>query len=746
MDALGWYLFKSAAWLTTFGVIYLLFLKNERFFLLNRIFLLSGLVASLLFPLYDWHYQVEIPMVNFSASAETTTATLPLEKAPISGTNLLFLFYGFVGILFAIKLVFQTLRVWHIIRRSVFIHHRSVKVIRSEAYPVSFSFFTYVIVNPSIHEAEAIEIIRHETEHVRQRHWIDLALFEFNFLLQWFNPMLWLYGKFIRQNHEYLADRKALQNTQNPALYRAALLNQMFGGSVIALSNSFNYSLNTKRFNMMKNSHSSPFRQIKVLLILPMMAMLFYAFATPEYVYLPVAAPENSQNNITIQVMQQEIPFPDESDSVKVNKNGSTGSTNGIAQNNSARRQGAVTIAADARWVEPDLKYESDTFKQASITVRGQGKQPLYIVDGLVKKHQTIKDINPATIQSIHVLKGEKAVEKYGEQAIDGAIEITLKSGMPNNFNYNSQGISVIGYKSKTESKSDTSSHLHTFLRMNGDASVIVEDSKDENPSIRQTVQIRDVGERPLLVLDGVIPEDQNINSVQPNDIESITVLKDKSATLVFGEKGKAGVILITRKKSGKDQSRPYPSLTLAKPQIDGNAEKINVSNSSLKDLTVENKPLIVRDGKIAEDQNIKEFGIKEVIEKINILKGKEATDRYGEMGRNGVIELTTKKERLDLELPKVDDTVNENDSNVLSERKLNIVADAAQKQAIVTFEGSSGKKRVDVSLYDKFGLLIQKERYKGPTFTYSLKGLATGTYFMVVEEGTNKYTGFLKY
>ena len=748
MDALGWYLLKSAAWLTTFGLIYLLFLKNERYFLLNRIYLLFGLLAAVLFPLYDWHYQVEIPMVYFSASAETATASLPVKNAPITGTNILFLVYWLIGIFFAIRLVFQTLKVWRVIRHSVFIHHRSVKVISSEVYPVSFSFFTYVIVNPSIHEAEAMEIIRHETEHVRQRHWIDLALFECNFLLQWFNPMMWLYGKFIRQNHEYLADRKALQNTQNPALYRAALLNQMFGGSVIALSNSFNYSLNTKRFNMMKNSYSSPLRKMKVLLILPMMAMLFYAFATPEYVYLPVNLPDNNQNSFINKVLDQDTLSRVKSDSVKENKTGSTGPANGNLQNKSVRMQGPVIISADARLFESDGKNESDTLKQANITVRGKGKQPLYIVDGMVKKHQTTKDIHPATIQSIHVWKGEQAVEKFGEQARDGAIEITLKSGLPNINNDKLNEISVIGYKSKNDTKSDTTSHLHTFLKINGEASFVMEDSQDEVPSIREKVQIRGINGKPLLVIDGVVSVDQNIKSVQPDDIESITILKDKSAALVYGEKGKAGVILITRKKTGKEgsSSNPNLSLTLAKPQLDGQAEKKNVTETVLKDQTVENKPLIVRDGKIAEDQNITEFGIKEVIEKISILKGKEATDRYGDMGKNGVIELTTKKEKGGLDWPKTDHKLKENNPNDLAERKLNIVADAVQKQALVTIEGSSDKKRVEVSLYDKFGQLIQKERYKGPTFTYSLKGLATGTYFMVIEDGINRYTGFLKY
>ena len=87
------------------------------------------------------------------------------------------------------------------------------------------------------------------------------------------------------QNHEYLADKHVLQNNLNPGVYRAALLNQTFGGSIIPLTNSFNFSFNKKRFNMMNHTIQSPFRKLKLLLILPVFVAIFYAFATPEYQY-----------------------------------------------------------------------------------------------------------------------------------------------------------------------------------------------------------------------------------------------------------------------------------------------------------------------------------------------------------------------------------------------------------------------------------------------------------------------------
>lgn len=62
----------------------------------------------------------------------------------------------------------------------------------------------------------------------------------------------------------------------------------------------------------------------------------------------------------------------------------------------------------------------------------------------------------------------------------------------------------------------------------------------------------------PLVLIDGV-PRD-NISSVDPNEVESISVLKDASSTAVFGVRGANGVILITTKQGTTDK----PSLSIS--------------------------------------------------------------------------------------------------------------------------------------------------------------------------------------
>lgn len=57
----------------------------------------------------------------------------------------------------------------------------------------------------------------------------------------------------------------------------------------------------------------------------------------------------------------------------------------------------------------------------------------------------------------------------------------------------------------------------------------------------------------PLIIIDGIPVVNTSISSINPNDIESFTVLKDASATAIYGSRASNGVILITTKKGSLD-------------------------------------------------------------------------------------------------------------------------------------------------------------------------------------------------
>lgn len=90
---------------------------------------------------------------------------------------------------------------------------------------------------------------------------------------------------------------------------------------------------------------------------------------------------------------------------------------------------------------------------------------------------------------------------------------------------------------------------------LQGRAAGVVALSTGNQPGEGVTIRIR--GRRsltatndPLFVVDG-IPYDGNINDINPRDIKSMEVLKDASATAIYGSRGANGVILITTNRGG---------------------------------------------------------------------------------------------------------------------------------------------------------------------------------------------------
>jgi putative outer membrane protein, probably involved in nutrient binding len=91
----------------------------------------------------------------------------------------------------------------------------------------------------------------------------------------------------------------------------------------------------------------------------------------------------------------------------------------------------------------------------------------------------------------------------------------------------------------------------------------------------------------PLVMIDGV--ERPNYNGLDPNEIESVSILKDASATAIYGVRGANGVILITTRKGQK--GKPHLSYSgnfavqspTALPHYLNSAEYCEMYNEALK-------------------------------------------------------------------------------------------------------------------------------------------------------------------
>lgn len=75
----------------------------------------------------------------------------------------------------------------------------------------------------------------------------------------------------------------------------------------------------------------------------------------------------------------------------------------------------------------------------------------------------------------------------------------------------------------------------------------------DSRPGASTSIQIRNLG-TPLFVIDGIPKDEGQFNNIDPNDIASISILKDASAAAVYGVRAANGVILVTTKRGQRNQ------------------------------------------------------------------------------------------------------------------------------------------------------------------------------------------------
>jgi beta-lactamase regulating signal transducer with metallopeptidase domain len=359
------YLIKSNLWLSCFVLVYYLFLRNERFFLLNRIYLSTAALAVLLLPLLDLSYTdfqfstnresailVEAPIINGVVAMN--------ESVPMNWQGLALTLLIIGSLVIFTKLIFQIAHIVSLIQHSNVEKQSSLFVVRSPRIKVPFSFFSYVFVNPSNSPTEMREILKHEAEHIRQQHWVDLLLSELLVLVMWYNPLVWLFGHFIRQNHEYLADETVLRNTSNPGEYKAVLINQILGGEVIRLGHMFSYSLNKKRFAMMTLQTSHTIKKFKFLWVIPGIIIIGLACSELDEKYAETDAPASAEMTIP-------------------------------------KREDGMIYVIDGKIHEVHEKIINEV-------------------------------LQPEAIQSINVFKGQQALEKYGNLGKNGVIEIVTKS------------------------------------------------------------------------------------------------------------------------------------------------------------------------------------------------------------------------------------------------------------------------------------------------------------------------------
>jgi hypothetical protein len=284
------YLLKSSACLAVFMVFYKLLLEKSSVHQFKRFYLLSALVVSLVMPSLTFVEYIE-PVVaeeltSFVISDFEMVETLPEIIEADYTLITLWSLYGLGVFIFLLKFCLNLNNIISRIRRNPKLKSGGFINVLISNLKVPHTFFSYIFFNKDKFEHNEIpkEVLIHEQTHAKQKHSIDVLLLEVLQIIFWFNPLIYLLKREVKLNHEFLADRAVLQNGIEPSTYQTILLAFSSNAQHQELANAINYSSIKKRFTVMNTHTSKKSIWLRSLLLLPVLAILFYGFAEKEYV------------------------------------------------------------------------------------------------------------------------------------------------------------------------------------------------------------------------------------------------------------------------------------------------------------------------------------------------------------------------------------------------------------------------------------------------------------------------------
>lgn len=591
MEAYLIYLGKAALATAAFYLAYLVMFQNRKQFLFNRIYLPFSLAISFLIPLISFTTikYLNVPAVDQTSFAyldHTGTAVNNSEKLSVWPHYLFGLYLlGVAG--FLLQLVSGHIHAIRMVKNSrvKIISGKQVHVTKKDVHP--FSFFNKIVLPEHTLNSPGLDIIvSHENIHVREKHTLDILFTEVLFLLQWFNPFVWLIKDAVKNNLEYKTDHEIVKD-HDAKTYQLAMVALAVKKGVAPFLTALNGSQLKNRIIMMQRQTENKFTLLKQLAVLPLLAILVMGLSNrtikTEIITDPVKLPESSF------VLQKD-----------------TATQKIIVENGAKPELEKVPVLPGSN----PLSLSSDTTSD-----------PLYVVDGKIT--QTISQIPPQDIERIEVLKDNSATALYGSMGKNGVIVITTKS---ETYQYQDDSARVV--RTKPQAKFLLPEEMPEFpggeeaLKQYITSHINYPESAREN-GIHGKVYVTFT-----ITKEGKVTGAKLARGVDP--------ALDKEAVRVISS--------LPDWKPGKQNGQPVDVVSYTVPVIFDLKEfpRKVINISSVLDMNTVSDPLIIVDGR--ETKNMNDIN-PDHIESIDVLKGKSGTDLYGEKGKNGVILVTTKKE-----------------------------------------------------------------------------------------------------
>ncbi|UFH32809.1 M56 family metallopeptidase [Chryseobacterium sp. C-71] len=259
---------------------YLLFLKDKTFHHYNRFYLLLLVVVSLILPLLKIEYftiefsnQVFLVINKFQSFTDS--------KNTNDGINYWeYINFGIIGIaiLLLSKLVFGILKIIRFKTQFKKENFEGINFYQTNLSEAPFSYFknlfwkNTIILNSDLGK----QILKHEMVHIEQKHSYDKIFIEIVTAVFWFNPFFYLIKKEINLIHEYLADNKAVKQSDTKA-FAQMLLASHFSGNQLPATSPFLSSNLKKRLKMIQKPKTK-FGYVRRISALPVLFTVAFAY------------------------------------------------------------------------------------------------------------------------------------------------------------------------------------------------------------------------------------------------------------------------------------------------------------------------------------------------------------------------------------------------------------------------------------------------------------------------------------
>lgn len=305
METLTVYWLKINAVVPILFLAYWLLLKNEKFFKLNRLFLMGSLVLAFVLPmvpiinnpgvskvqrevtalnpLYNLYDNIGFANnVNVGREIEENNrqAAAPAQQGLLSDVGALevmFTLYVGVGIVLLFRFVTQLINLVLLIRKTNRKHVDGINYCEHNEELSPFSFFNYLIINKSQYNAERYnQIVLHERVHIRQAHTLDLLVTEIVHIVLWINPVMIFFKQYVKINLEYLADNDVLEAGVDKKSYQYSILQACVQTETYPLTNLFTSSKIKLRIKMMNSRRTPLARLYKYVLVLPLVVAVYF--------------------------------------------------------------------------------------------------------------------------------------------------------------------------------------------------------------------------------------------------------------------------------------------------------------------------------------------------------------------------------------------------------------------------------------------------------------------------------------